>query len=482
MPQDRGSLTKIPDSLTYYQHQLEGIRTLASRRNWLLADDMGLGKSVQALTVAAIDWDRGMAKRMLIVCPASLKGNWGAEIDKLTHFTYMILDGTPTQRIAQIRDYEDSGCDVLICNYEQVRTHLEDLNFTAFDIVIYDEAHYLKNHASKRTKACLKLEANRHFLLTGTPMLNNVTELWPLLHRITPTRFPNFWPFKQKYALMGGFKAKQIVGIKNEDELRDHLHALMLRRTKTEVLDLPEKQHIQLWVDLHKRQRELYDEAIKELTLTIDGETEDLENPLTRYLRLKQICGTTATVEEGTDVSAKLDLLVDRVEQVTSDGSPTVVFTQFRGTLAAAEARLKDAGHPVFVLHGDVPAVERQGVVAEWARTPGAVMVGMLQVMGVGLTMTEADTCFFLDKLYVPGLNAQAEDRLHRIGQTSTVQIFQILANDTIESRIEQILTEKAELFEGIVDASEYRRVLLAELREALNPQQQQPQAIGAGT
>ena len=467
----RKSLAKISDELVYYPHQIEGVRTMTQMPSFLLADEMGLGKSIQALTVAAVDFEQGKAKRILIVAPASLKGNWGDEIEEHTSFTFTILDGDPRQRAAILQNF---ATDVLIVNYEQVKAHIDDLNGMGFDIVIYDEAHYLKSRTSQRTKACMKLNAERHFLLTGSPLLNQVDDLWSLLHRIAPGQFSSYWTFVNRYAVFGGYKDKQIVGVKNERELNEKLQFHMVRRIKKDVLDLPEKQHITIRLDMHDEQAKLYKQAVEEMKIdSPDGlNPMEIENALTKFLRLKQICGTTATIPGHADHSTKLDRAVEMIEEIISNGEPVVVFTQFREVLNCLSNRLTAKGVEWATLHGDVPIPDRQPVVRRWtaAAEDGrpAALLCMIQVAGVGLTMTAASKCIFLDKLFVPKLNEQAEDRLHRIGAKQTVQIFDLQMRNTIEQRIERILKTKNTIFGAVVDTddSSWKKRLIAAVME----------------
>lgn len=492
MGADRGSLAKIKDEVEYFQHQVDGVRAMARMRSFLLADEMGLGKSLQALTVAAVDFERGWAERVLIVVPASLVGNWAEEIEANTHFTYDLLVGTPAKRRKLLDKWRDGGAaDVLIASYEGVKTHLIDLNRLDFDIVILDEAHYIKTHNSARTKAILQLAARRYFLLTGSPLLNEPTDLWPMLHLINPDAYPKYWSFVHRYCVFGEVvvgqevlgdgtvqprKRKKIVGAKNEQELRSKLSAVMVRREKKDCLDLPDKQIIPVWVDLTREQRHLYDVALGELfdptapeVLLGEGD-EGIENALTRFLRLKQIASTTFNIDPATDSSSKLDLLEERAEEILGAGEKLVVFSQFVGTQNAAFMRLQKRGLRAYLLNAKVPKEKRAAKVREWGDWPEpAVLVVSLQVGGVGLNMTQASKCIFLDKLYVPALNDQAVDRLHRIGADTSkpVQAYEFLARDTIESRIEQILKRKRALFSTVVNNHEkFKRLLVQALRE----------------
>jgi SNF2 family DNA or RNA helicase len=462
----------IKDEVDYYQHQVDGIRTLARRKSFLLADDMGLGKSLEALTVFAIDVYREWASTCLIVCPVTLKGNWADEIEKFTRFQYITLEGTPLQRAKQLLDFADmEGPKLLIVNYEQVAAHEKMLDSFMFDVAIFDEAHYLKNPKAKRTKSCLAVYSRRSFLLTGTPMLNHVNELWALLHRISPDQYPKYWSFLNRYAVFGGWKDKQIVGVKNERELTERLQSIMLRRLKSDVLTLPEVQYIERRVDLTPEQRKLYDEVATDLKLTRVGEDnpDDIENALTKFLRLKQICGSTFSFT-AVDHSSKLDLAVEDAVELLDNGHRIIVFTQFRDILECYAQRIEKLGYPVYQLHGGIKKELRQGVVKEWEATakPG-VIVCMLQIAGVGLNMVAARHIQFLDKLFVPGGNRQAVDRAHRIGQTTTqpVQVFEYLCRNTIESRVNTILRVKSKLFGEIVETDpDWKRKLYKALLE----------------
>lgn len=469
----RKSLPKIKDSTHYYPHQLEGVRKMANMGSLLLADEMGLGKSLEALTVAAIDFQTGKASKVLVVSPASLKGNWAEELNKFTNFSYDVLTGARAAREGTINSFDR---DVLIVNYEQVQGHAAQLNAVGFDIVIYDEAHFLKNPKAKRTRACHSLRADRHLLLTGSPLLNQVNDLWSLLHRIAPGDFPKYWAFLSRYAVYGGYQDKEIVGVKNIKELTEKVNARMVRRLKKDVLDLPDKQHIDVWVDLRPEQKKLYKQAVDELQITLpdDPQPDELENALKRFTRLKQICGTTACIPGYGDFSAKLDVAVEKITEIINDfKEPVVVFTQFLEVMSCLDARLLNLNHKAMLLYGDVPADERVPMVKEWERLASEgdhrVLIVGLQVGGVGMNMTAANKCIFVDELFVPKLNEQAEDRLHRIGADATqpVQIIRIRCRNTIEQRIVKILERKEKTFGQLIKTeSAWKRKLFQELMQ----------------
>lgn len=474
----------IKDDIVYYDHQIEGIRKLAGMRSFLLADDMGLGKSLQALTVFGIDVFQGRATSAIVICPATLKGNWVDEIDHFTTFERIELGkaynkkgkpraATVHERRLQLLEFKQlKGAKILVVNYEQVQAHLLELQALKFDIAIFDEAHYLKNPKAKRTAACMELYTPRSFLLTGSPMLNKVDELWPLLWRIDKNAYPDYYSFKARYCVMGGYKNKEIIGVQNEQELTLRLQSVMLRRLKDDVLKLKKPYIVKRNVDLTDLQRKMYDEVLNEMRLTLPEDLDnpmDIDNGMTKFLRLKQICGTTATLTTE-DSSGKLDLVMTDGLEILKNGRKLIVFTQFREVQAAYERRVfadpELKNFPMWELHGDIPIVQRQDVVKAWSNHPGpAIIVCMLQVAGIGLNMVAARDMQFIDKLFVPKLNQQAVDRAHRIGQdeTQAVQVLEYIARDTVEKRVEEINVTKTKLFNDVVETSAWKRLLLEE-------------------
>lgn len=482
------------DSIEYYPHQLEGVRRMLRQQSIILADDMGLGKTIQALTVYAADVmrttpEQPWAQNAIVVCPAGLLGNWYDETHKFTRFPIMLCGIeydekgiarklSPGQRDNQLDTFMDiEGPKLMVVNYEMLVKHVPDFNQMQFSHRFADEAHLLKNPKSQRTKAWHQLRAPRTFPMTGTPMLNRVDELWSLLFSVAPDEFPNYWRFVNRYCVFGGYKNKQIIGVKNEAELKRRLQKYMLRRMKSEVLNLPEVQIIKHSVDLDSEQRRIYEKIRSDLQVeraNLD-KPEEIENALTKFLRLKQVCGTTLSFN-GKDISAKLDQVVNDVLQVSENGEKCVVFTQFRDVLEQFCQRL-DKESPeteIWELHGDVSKSERQAVVKAWAgknlRNRGNVIACMLQVAGVGLNMTAARHGFFIDKLFTPGMNQQAIDRMHRIGadETQPVQIHEYLCRGTIESRVETILRTKSNLFGMVVNENDadFKAKLIAALAE----------------
>lgn len=473
----------LKPGLTFYDHQIAGIEWMWNKRSFLLADGMGLGKSIQTLAVCAIHASMtaeatGADSLFLIVCPATLKRNWADEIAKFTDLDVVVVNGAPARRREQIDAFaRGTGTRYLVVNYEQIPAHLDELSAIDFGAVIADEAHYLKTPDSKRTEAFRRLPPSRRFMLTGTPILGHVDDLWVMLDQVQPGAWGTFRGFAATFCVYGGFEGKSVVGVKNEKRLTDGLEQIMLRRLSVDVLDLPEVQYITRSVDLLPEQRTAYTRAVKEMILERDGTEageEEIATPMVRFLRLKQICSTTATVRmDGADHSAKFDLAVADARMMADDGEKIVVFTQFRASLACYVNRLLAAlpDVPVWVLHGDVPTDDRQASVKAWSAHDGpAIIVCILAVAGVGLNMTAGRNVQFLDLDVTPANNAQAVARVHRIGATGDqIRVWTYEAADTVDQRVNAIIAAKQQTNDSIIEASAAANVVAAEMAKEMS-------------
>lgn len=487
-PPPRKSLEPfLRDDVEFFDHQITGIRKLAPMESFLLADDMGLGKSLQTLTVFCIDVKRGQAETLMVVCPVTLRDNWAHEIEKFTRIPYTLFGEepvagrrdkirtlTPVKRIEQLYDwmYHRTGPRILIANYEQLvtpQTKALFLNFK-FDSIAADEAHYLKNPEAQRTKAFQDTRSKRSFLLTGTPMLNQVDELWVLFNRIDPVKYPSYWSFVNRYCVYGGYQNRQIVATKNEKELIAELGRIMLRRMKDTTLKRDKPNYTEVYVGMSKVQRDLYDSVIEELILPDSNGGQEINNSLTKFLRARQICSTPAALgPEYPDDSMKLDRAIEITREMMSRGERIGVFSEFRGVMTAYANRARKLDIPVFEIHGDIPTSERVNTVTQWGLTkePG-VLVCQSKVAGVGLNMVAGSVCMRLDRFFVPGLNKQVVDRFDRIGQTKPVQVIDLKVRGSVEQRVEEILRDKGKTFGTIVEGGVGMGKLLEALREQL--------------
>jgi SNF2 family DNA or RNA helicase len=428
-------------SLRLFPHQHEGVEFLRARSRALLADEMGLGKTVQALFAL-----NGHSPS-LVICPASVMGVWESEARRCApEMKVQVLRGTLKERSQQLHDVK---ADLVIVNYEVVSRLLPELQSISWDTLILDEAHRIKNRKAQVTKAVRSLSRSipRRYLLTGTPILNRPDDLWSLLNILKPEAYPSYWEFVDKFCSVewNGF-GWEVVGSKNSGELAQEMKDIYLRREKKEVLpDLPEKLTSKVWVDLDDDQAQEYSRMRRELTALLDsGERITSPTALSQLTRLRQICVDRGILSDDNEEplrGAKAQALVELLE---GREGKMVVFSQWSRVVSATSRLLTSLGIPHLVLTGETPQKERAKIVEEFQTSSQVpVFLTTIGAGGVGITLTAADTAVFLDKSWTPALNAQAVDRLHRIGQKSTVWVYEILARGTVEERVEKLLSRK---------------------------------------
>jgi len=479
---NRGSLEPwIKDEVEFRAHQVEGVKWLMPKRGALIADDMGVGKTLQVLAVFGMHiWKTARIlpdkhSTMVVVVPPSIRENWQDEIEKFTRLQYRIISGTPAERVEQIKEFKEiQDNKILIINYEILKGHIAQLNALNIDVLVLDEAHKIKNFKSVTYAAVSQLRANRKFPMTGTPMLRHADDLWTVLDTATPGQWGNYYAFRHKYCIMGGYKNKQVMGIKNEKHLVAKMSQIMLRRRIEDVVDLPPVNFVRRSVSLTGRQREIYNYIVTEQKLDkYIGESFNLRDDMVRAMRLRQVCAGLSTLFANDDESSKLDLAIEDSTELVEKDEKIVVCTQYRGILASYVKRFKAAnpGVPIFELHGDVPKEDRVKIVKQWeACEGGAVIIGIIKVMGVGLNMTAARYCLFVDKEFSPGINAQAVGRIKRIGSEKhkSLNVYEYFVRNSAEARIEEILNQKIKNNETIVEGASKDSTFMAQIAKAI--------------
>ena len=386
--------------------QREGVRRLVGYPlcgRAMLADDMGLGKTVQALQFAA-----HYGGRLVVLCPAYLRHNWHAEIERW---------------VPSLRDAE-------IYSYDRLR-HLE-VDPGEYGVLIADEAHYLKDRDSARWRAALPLlhGVRRVLLLTGTPCPNKPIELWSLLHALRPRGIPSYYAFGRRYCgakrTRYGWEAR---GATRREELNWWLrHGFMVRRTKREVLrDLPAK---------NVRVLRVQPEAKDLVRLAeLEEELEDAKDVPSKQRLVSALFHETSR--------AKAQAVQEVMLGMAARGDPLIVFAHHRHLLDALQEAAQAAGWRVARIDGGTPAAQRHAAAA--AIQAGEVDVAVLSMLaaGTGLTLTASHRVVFAELYWVPAVIQQAEDRTHRIGQEHPVHVTRIVANDTVDERVLRCLQKK---------------------------------------
>lgn len=442
---------------TLYPYQRDGARFLASREGAFLFDEQGLGKTAQAIRAA--DWL--LARRIVIVCPAAVKENWRREVHAFSVAPRRV-------DVVEGRKHKfDPTAEVLIVNYDIIATPhiLSNLRRIGPEVVIIDEAHYLKNPEAKRTKAVLGpkcdsaggvIEGARVFALTGTPIPNNVAELWPLLRAIAPDaiRKPGGQPmrkheFESTYLqTIQTSYGPRVVGSRNLSALREKLKGVALRRLKKDVLpELPPFRVVETTLSPDAAARRSLLEAQREPG--VDQLMNDLQAANGDPARIADILQAAApfmpTVRRITGI-LKAPLVADFVTSELEGGvDKMVVFALHKQVIATLHDTLARRKYRPVVLAGGVSAQARQAAIDSFQSDPGVrVFIGQITAAGTGITLTAASHALFAEMSWVPADNAQAAMRVHRIGQQNAVLVRLATLTGSIDEYVAQAVRRKA--------------------------------------
>ena len=420
-----------------------------------LADDMGLGKTIQVLALLARRQSdvraAGIPHRpTLVVVPRSLVFNW---MDEARRFApgLRVANHTGTTRADETGTLAD--WDIVITTYGTLRRDIIAHRETEFDYVILDEAQSIKNAASQAAKACRLLRARHRLALTGTPVENHIGELWSIFEFLNPGQLGSA-------ARLRKFLAD---GRGSADIVARAVRPYLLRRTKSQVLsDLPEKTEQTLFVELGETQRKAYDELREHFRAELAGRIGRMGIGRSRIavlealLRLRQTACHQGLVDHSRvdESCAKLDTLLEQLDEVLDEGHKVLVFSQFTSFLAILRRRLDEK--KVVYEYLDGRTTDRQARVVRFQEDPDCrLFLVSLKAGGQGLNLTAADYIYILDPWWNPAVEAQAVDRAHRIGQTRRVFAYRLIARDTVEEKILALQDRKRELAESIVAADE---------------------------
>jgi SNF2 family DNA or RNA helicase len=427
---------------TLYPFQKQGVAFLERKEGrGLIADEMGLGKTVQALSWLQLHPEKRPA---VIVVPASLKWNWKREAEKwLSEPNVQVLSGKkPTTPIIG---------DIVVINYDILADWTETLKEIKPQVLITDECHYYKNNQAKRTKAVKDLgKAVPHIIaLSGTPVVNRPIEAYNALSLIDKGVVPSFWKFANRYcaAKHTGF-GWDLSGASNTEELHQKLtNTVMIRRRKDQVLtELPAKTRSHLPMELGNRERKQYDKADANLIAWLkenkgDEAAEKASNAeaLTRIEHLKQLAA-----------KGKMKQAIDWIRDFIEVDGKLVVFATHKDTIAVLMDEFRDVAVKV---DGSVSGEARQNAVDKFQNDDSVrLFIGNIRAAGVGITLTAASNVAFVELPWTPGELDQAEDRCHRIGQKDAVNVYYLLAEGTIEEEIAELLDNKRQVLDSILD------------------------------
>lgn len=423
-------------------HQKEAIEKLVGTKRFILADDMGLGKTTSTI-IAALETK---AKKILIICPASLKINWMREIQNYTDRSVYICEG---------KNFSDEH-DFVIVNYDIIKNFYDIKNKedspiykVNFDLIIIDEAHYLQNAQAQRTKLVNSFakRTERLWLLTGTPMTSRPINYYNLLNLIESPVAQNWMAYAIRYCegyqfrIGGNRKVWNVNGASNLDELRDRTSKQILRRLKEDVLDLPDKIITPVYLRLKSR---LYEELMGEYYdwyRTKKEESSSLTLQFSKLTKVRQIIATE-----------KISSTIELAENIVEQGKKVIIFTNFTDSL---ERIVEHFGKQCVFVDGSSSKIARQNSVDRFQDDEKIkVFVGNIKAAGVGLTLTAAQAVIMNDLSFVPSDHSQAEDRAYRYGQNSNVSVYYPIFENTIEGAIYDILSKKKQIIGTVMGDS----------------------------
>ena len=444
--QNNLEIAKINGDLRPYQ--IDGVKWLSVLYKYslggILADDMGLGKTIE--TIAFINTIK-QEKPILIVSPKSLVFNWVSEFNKFAKdIPVSAIIGTVEERKKIIKKIKNDKFGVFFISYDSLRNEYENLADITFDMCILDEAQFIKNMHAKKTGAVKHINALHTIALTGTPIENNIYDLWSIFDFLMPHYLLDYEDFKDSYE-------------HNEDYyeiVRDKVAPFILRRRKEDVLkDLPEKYEVIITTEMSQEQRKLYDAfrlKAKEELKSKDGGSKIME-VLSIITRLRQICVDPSTfVDNFVGESGKITALKGIIKDKLEEGHRFLIFSQFVSALNIVKDEIEKMGIKYFMITGDTSAKDRLKICNDFNTDEEyKIVLISLKAGGTGLNLVGADVVIHLDPWWNYSAESQASDRAHRIGQTRTVEVIKLIAENSIEEKVVNLQNEKKELVDKVI-------------------------------
>ena len=443
----------------YQKFGFKWLKTLDFYRlGGVLADDMGLGKTIQLITLLLSSKNEKGLKPSLAVVPTSLVFNWCAELDKFSpDLKYVAITGNREDRIKLLA--RSGEFDLLITSYPLIRRDIDEYSSIGFRYCILDEAQHIKNPNSRNARVVKLISAENRFALTGTPMENNLTELWSIFDFVLPGYLNSYGKFNEKYV-------QQASGDDGYEVLKDlgkQIRPFMLRRLKREVLnELPEKLENTLIAELTEEQKKIYMAFMQEIKGEIKKDIEEygFERSQIRILaaltRLRQVCcHPSLFIENYQGGSGKMQLLDEILQESLDGGHRILLFSQFTSMLKLIKSKLTEDKIDYLYLDGSTPASERGYLVNSFNEGVGKVFLISLKAGGIGLNLTGADTVIHFDPWWNPAVEDQATDRTYRIGQKKSVYVMKLVTRGTIEEKILKLQERKKELIDAVIQPGE---------------------------
>ncbi len=447
-------------------YQIEGFEWATKLAHWgggaCLADDMGLGKTLQALAVIV---DRACDGPTLILAPTSVCFNWQQEAARFAPTLRVKIFGVDTSTLDQRQLMLDGATafDVIICSYGLLQREGERLAKVTWQTIVADEAQALKNPTTKRTQAAMSLSGKFKMITTGTPIENNLTELWSLFRFINPGLLGSQKQFHKRYAniIESNKEGDEVSLHRASASLRQIISPFMLRRMKNQVLtELPPRTEINIQVELSEQEKALYEamrqQAIENMAKgNNDSPGQHHIKMLAEIMRLRRVCCHPSLVAPEANIEgSKLKAFDGLIDELMLNNHKALVFSQFVGHLEILRHHLDLKGISYQYLDGSTPAKKRRDAVNAFQAGHGDVFLISLKAGGSGLNLTAADYVIHMDPWWNPAVEDQASDRAHRMGQTRPVTIYRLIAKNTIEDKILALHQQKRDLANSLLAES----------------------------
>lgn len=467
-----------------YEHQKEFLRYSQSHAQMLLLDEPGLGKTKQSLDLIANRIQAGQIKKALIVVGvSSLQYNWLNEVKKHTDLQGYILGtravgksglqtkiGSGKDKVDDVNRMAKMNAQVFITNIETLRNDsiitalVSQINDKVLGMVVVDEVHKCKNPKAKQTKGLLELHTHYKLGLTGTPIVNSPVDLFAMMQWLGRTVPPKSY-FESKYCLKGGFQGKEIVGFRNTEDLSRDLSCWSLRRTKEECLDLPEKTVQTIHFDMLPEQAKLYKEIQKDLRER-SSEILAAASPMGMLVGLRKATSCPPRVLETypPEACAKLEALLDIVEEVIGSGQKVVIFCYHVFTLEYLDWALRKHKYNPALVYGNIDPLVRESNVQAFQTVPECnIILGNYQTLGTGFNLTASSTIIEYELPWTAADETQAQDRCHRIGQHHPVNVIRLVTNRSYDAVNEELVDSKELLADSIINADQTYQQRLAQ-------------------
>ena len=438
------------------EHQKEAIQKLVENKKFILADDMGLGKTTSTI-IAALEAN---SKKVLIICPATLKINWKREIENYSDKSIYIAEG---KNFSTDADFVIINYDIIKNFHDPKKKDDSEILKANFDLVIVDEAHYIKNGQAQRTKLINDLvkTVDRLWLLTGTPMTSRPMDYFNLLSLVDSPVSRNWMAYAIRYCQgyqfnVGGRKIWNITGASNLEELRERTAGTILRRLKENVLDLPDKIITPVYLRLKSKN---YEEVMGEYYDWYDKNPDESKSLTVQFSKLTKVRQIIA--------DEKISQTIEIAENIIEQDKKVIIFCNFTDSLNKI---IEHFGKSAVKLDGSMSKPERQRSVDEFQDNPKVkVFVGNIKAAGVGITLTSAEAVIMNDLSFLPSDHAQAEDRAYRYGQKNNVLVYYPIFENTIEGVIYDILNNKKQVIATVMGDNQTTTDAAEEILQKIN-------------